>query len=390
MSATRGKLKLIIRANEVSEEFAMSDTHRLYRSIHQALRQVVPVDANSHAEKHLNTLTALICGLVSSRHSHLSKIARRSPSWGAKVESRIKRFKRWIMNDDVTYETYFLPFAQALLESLAHQPLVLIMDGSTVGRNCLALMVSGVYKGRALPLAWTVVRGKKGHLPQATHCALVAQVQPLVPAEATVIFVGDGEFDGTDLLAQIDGYGWYYVCRTASNTLLHVGSACIQFSDLNLQPDDARYMLDVRMTAARYGPIMAVAVWEVEHQAPLFLVSNLSDPNVAHDWYRKRFRIETFFSDQKSRGFHLQKSHLSDPKRLARLLIAACLAYLWMVYLGALAMHNGLVGYLHRTRRCDLSLFQLGLSYLDHCLDQDDAIPVAFHPPAEAPVLNAP
>jgi hypothetical protein len=36
--------------------------------------------------------------------------------------------------------------------------------------------------------------------------------------------------------------------------------------------------------------------------------------------------IETFFSDQKSRGFNLHKSHVSDPARLARLLIAACLA----------------------------------------------------------------
>jgi hypothetical protein len=40
--------------------------------------------------------------------------------------------------------------------------------------------------------------------------------------------------------------------------------------------------------------------------------------------------IETFFSDQKSRGFHLHKSHIADATRLARLLIAACLAYIWM------------------------------------------------------------
>ena len=36
-------------------------------------------------------------------------------------------------------------------------------------------------------------------------------------------------------------------------------------------------------------------------------------------WYAKRFRIETFFSDQKSRGFHIHKSHMSDVQRLSRL-----------------------------------------------------------------------
>src|SRR2546430_11909093 len=53
-------------------------------------------------------------------------------------------------------------------------------------------------------------------------------------------------------------------------------------------------------------------------------------------YYKKRFRIETFFSDQKSRGFNIHKSHLTDPQRLSRLLIASCLAYIWLVYLGAL------------------------------------------------------
>jgi hypothetical protein len=38
-------------------------------------------------------------------------------------------------------------------------------------------------------------------------------------------------------------------------------------------------------------------------------------------YYRRRFQIEAFFSDQKSRGFHLHKSHLADPTRLSRLLL---------------------------------------------------------------------
>ena len=95
--------------------------------------------------------------------------------------------------------------------------------------------------------------------------------------------------------------------------------------------------------------------------------------------YAKRFRIETFFSDQKSRGFHLHKSHLSDPKRLSRLLIAACLAYIWIVYLGSVCIKDGWVKMIHRSDRCDLSLFQLGLRLLDHFLNENLSIPVAFH-----------
>ena len=57
------------------------------------------------------------------------------------------------------------------------------------------------------------------------------------------------------------------------------------------------------------------------------MVTNMASAEEACRLYAKRFRIETFFSDQKSRGFHLDKSHISDQTRLARLLVAACLAY---------------------------------------------------------------
>jgi hypothetical protein len=96
-------------------------------------------------------------------------------------------------------------------------------------------------------------------------------------------------------------------------------------------------------------------------------------------YYQKRFRIETFFSDQKSRGFNIQKSHISDPQRLSRLLIAACLAYIWIVYLGSVCEREGWTSIIHRRKRCDLSLFQLGLRLLEYILNEELSIPVQFH-----------
>jgi hypothetical protein len=96
-------------------------------------------------------------------------------------------------------------------------------------------------------------------------------------------------------------------------------------------------------------------------------------------YYQKRFRIETFFSDQKSRGFNIHKSHLSDPQRLSRLLIATCLAYIWVVYLGSLCKEDGWQRIIHRGKRCDLSLFQLGLRLLEHFLNEELPILVQFH-----------
>src|SRR5690348_4089019 len=86
--------------------------------------------------------------------------------------------------------------------------------------------------------------------------------------------------------------------------------------------------------------------------------------------YRRRYGIETFFSDQISRGFDLAHSHLSDPQRLSRLLIANCLAYIWIVCLGVRIKKRGHVSTIHRGKRCHLSLFQIGLLWLEHCLNE--------------------
>jgi len=53
-------------------------------------------------------------------------------------------------------------------------------------------------------------------------------------------------------------------------------------------------------------------------------------------------------------------------------------AYIWIIFLGTLASKQGWVKIIHRTDRCDLSLFQLGLRLLEHFLNCSISIPVTF------------
>jgi len=93
---------------------------------------------------------------------------------------------------------------QPLLERLAVvRPLVLVMDGSAVARDCVTLMVSVLYAHRAIPIGWLVVAGEKGHFATETHLTLLREVKGLVPPTATVIFLGDGEFDSPELQAEM-------------------------------------------------------------------------------------------------------------------------------------------------------------------------------------------
>jgi len=354
----------------------MSDNHQRYRSIRISLSQMYAAEPKGMDAKQLNVLASLISGIVGSHSTNYPKIANKVPD-RTKLESRVKRYSRYINEADPKQEVYLMPFAEQLLKNLADHTLVLLMDGSDVGRNCVALMLSVQYRGRALPIGWLVISGKKGHFSQDRHLQLVSTVKGLLPANADVVFLGDGEFDGTELQQKLAEFGWKYACRTASNTILYDGEE-FSFQDWLLQPGMCLSAEEVSFTRQRYGPVLVVAWWHKDQKEPIYLVSNFDLKEEVCYWYQKRFRIETFFSDQKSRGFHLHKSHLSNPSRLARLMQAACLAYLWIVYIGLWSFGQELHLVVHRTDRCDLSLFQMGLRVLEYLLDFNLPIPVSF------------
>lgn len=355
----------------------MSDNRRRYRAVKDAIKGLYPTEPTGNAARHLHTLAAMISGIVGGKSVNLPHIASKVPD-RTKPESRVKKYYRWLTNERIGAELYFLPFAAALLTSLAHCPLVLAMDGSEVGRGCLTLMVSVIYHGRALPLAWIVVKGNKGHFPEEAHVELLKHVHTIVPEHCTVIFLGDGEFDGTQLQATLDAFDWSYACRTAKNIRLYADGEWFTLEDLGVERGERIGVHDVLFTRESYGPVLAIAAWDKKYKDPIFLVTNMELVDEACYWYDKRYRIETFFSDEKSRGFNIDKSHIDDPARLSRLMIAACLAYIWIVFLGALAILEGWGPVIHRTDRCDLSLFQLGLRLLEHFMNEHIPIPVAF------------
>jgi hypothetical protein len=247
------------------------------------------------------------------------------------------------------------------------------------------LMLRVVYHGRALPLCWVVVRGAKGHFPETMHQELLAYVQAIMPPDATVSFVGDGEFDGTKLQADLRQQSWLYVCRTASSIRISASGVHFHVGDLGPPRGEVVAVTPAWMTNAQYGPVSILAIWEAQYQAPIYLVTNMADLDLAVQFYKKRAQIETFFSDLKSRGFQLDKSHLSEAARLSRLLLACCLAYLWLVYLGVCAMRDDWMKQLHRQDRCDLSLFRLGLRLLARALKDHIPIPDGFLVPVTLP-----
>ena len=87
----------------------MSDNLRRYRAIRTALTQWYPGQSTGTVARPLTTLAALISAIVGSKSTQLPSVATKIPD-GTKPESRVKRFARWVRNDKITTEVYFVPY----------------------------------------------------------------------------------------------------------------------------------------------------------------------------------------------------------------------------------------------------------------------------------------
>ena len=92
----------------------MSDNLRRYRAIRNALMQAYPTSPTGHFARHLQTLAALMSGIVGGKSTQLPHIATKVPE-GSKPESRVKRFTRWLDNARIVEEMDFVPYAAILL-----------------------------------------------------------------------------------------------------------------------------------------------------------------------------------------------------------------------------------------------------------------------------------
>lgn len=349
----------------------MNDKKYQVTKIEKNLRKLlVNQYLSGHQLIRFKTLARMVSSILRTGRSEISQMARgESPE--TKISSRIKKIKRWILSEHTSYEVHYMPYAVELLKTLGKiGELVFSVDGSTMGRGCMCLMFSVIYKKKAIPIVWEVYKSKKGHLKEEYHQLLLEDLSKLVPKNCRVVIVGDGEFDGCDFQEDLKSLGWDYGLRTGKQIEIEeYEGENFKLGEIGVERSCSLFFESVRFTKKRYGPVNVLVWHDKKHEDPLYIVTNLESGPAIKSFYKKRFKIEPFFRDQKSKGFHIQRSGLGDPKRLSKLLIATCLAYVISIMAGIKALKSKLYPLIAREDGEFLSLFQLGLRFIELLVD---------------------
>jgi len=234
----------------------------------------------------------------------------------------------------------FAPLLARVLTELPGQQLALAVDASHFQDRQIALVVSVVYRGRAIPVAWDIraASTKGAWLPVIT--GLLALLAPVVPPTYQVLVLADEGLCSPSLFRAVRDRGWLPILRSHLETFVTLaasGRQCVA-STLVAGPGHA-WVGRVRLykTPSRQLQVTLLVVWGDGYAAPWVLITSAEPRQVGVYWYGLRAWIECGFRDLKALGWQWERTQRTAVTRIMRHWLVLALATLWAVAAGTVA-----------------------------------------------------
>ena len=221
------------------------------------------------------------------------------------------------------------------------------------------LMVSVVQGDTSYPLVWMFLP-KRGNSSTTERMTLMERVLAVLPPEQILCLTADREFIGHQWFQWLRRIGIDFSCRIRANTTIRRNK-----SDVHISTLFAHLPLNTTLCCGRIN-LMGCRLWvsgcRLEDDYCIVVSATLPDDQ-ALELYAKRWAIETLFAGLKSRGFHLEETHMTKTERLSTLLNLLALAFVWAHLVGEwLAAQRAIA--LKKHGRKAKSTFRLGLDFM--------------------------
>jgi len=269
-----------------------------------------------------------------------------------------------------------------LLTGWQGQELALALDVTLQGERLAALVVSVLYRGSAIPVAWHLLPANEKGAWMPAILKLFRQLRGAVPATMRVLVLADRGLWSPTLWRELRRFQWHPLLRVQNHmTFAASGRDRCPVSAL-VQPGQA-WVGRGRLGSPKRArlSVTLVVVWSADQKAPWAVVTDLKTNEVGVSWYALRMWVELGFRVLKSVGWPWQRSRRTDPARVARHWLVLALATFWVMVYGTRveeAERYGVAPARMRTPPAPLinpyprrvSLFQLGLQCLQRLLLQ--------------------
>jgi len=211
------------------------------------------------------------------------------------------------------------------------------------------LVVSVVYRGCGIPVAWKVVNATEKGSWQPYWLELLEKLEHTVPQDWFVVVTADRGLYAKWLYEAIKRLGWHPFLRINEQGLVRL-KGNREFIPLGYVVKEPGQSWAERVTCFKTHSLDCTLLvrWELEAAEPWLIVTDLAPNQADACWYGMRSWIEGLFQDTKRGGWQWHQTKMTDPKRAERHWLAVpkatasrvALATLWLVSVGGQADAN--------------------------------------------------
>ena len=197
---------------------------RLPRECYQ-MQQVIETHLPHLSRPQLTGLVLWVCGAILAGSACQNAVASALSPWGRWNNLR-QYLREWLYDGsdrarpcqtELDVSLCFAPLLRWVLVWWRSGRLALAVDPTLKGDQTTAIVISVVYRGCAIPVAWRIHRATQRGSWMDPTVELLRELAPAVPQEMTVIVLCDRGIASPKLWRQIRAQGWHPYMRYRKN-----------------------------------------------------------------------------------------------------------------------------------------------------------------------------
>ncbi len=300
---------------------------RLPKETYQ-IQQMIGTHLPHLSQPQLTGLALWVCGAILAGSACQNAVASALSPWH-KWNNLRQYLREWLYDGsdrkspcqtqlDVTL--CFAPLLRWVLAWWRSGRLALAIDPTLKGDQTTAIVISVVYRGCAIPVAWSIHRATQRGSWMDPTVELLKELAPAVPHDMTVIVLCDRGISSPKLWTQIRAQGWHPCMRYRNNiTFCADGGKRLPARRFVSRPNTAWIGWGTAFgTPKAKRRCTLLVVWYDQQEEPWIILTDLAPDKVGPSWYALRFWIELGFKAIKSLGWKWDKTRRIDPARVSR------------------------------------------------------------------------
>jgi hypothetical protein len=269
--------------------------------------------------------------------------------------------------------------------------IALTLDATSLGDRFVVLAICVVYRGCAIPVAWTILPAQKKPAWRREWLRMLRVLRVAIPPAWTVLVLAERGLYARWLFRRIVRLQWHPFLRINQGCkfrphgqaqFVWLGTLVGEIGQRWRGHGTAFASADCRLDCT------LVAWWGDGHVEPWFVLTDLAPDGCDAQWYALPGWCEQSFKCGKRGGWQWQQTQMKDPARASRLWLALAVATLWMLTIGSdlelgpsdnapdLPDLSTILGVRDAQRPRAIRLFRLGWLWLLVQLIQGQALPV--------------